>query len=61
MLMELQMIAEEILTTREAAQLLRISPITIRKLIRVDSLPAHRMGRKWVFLKSEVLEWVKKR
>ena len=55
------MIAEEILTTKETAQLLRVSPITLRKLIRDDSLPAHKMGRKWVFLKSELLDWIKNR
>ncbi len=53
--------SEEILTTKETANLLRVSTITIRKLIRSDSLPAHRMGRKWVFLKSEILDWVKKK
>ena len=55
------MIAEEILTTKETAELLRVSPITLRKFIRDDSLPAHKMGRKWVFLKTEILEWIKNR
>ena len=55
------MIVEEILTTKETAQLLRLSPITLRKLIRIDSFPAHKMGHKWVFLKSEILEWIKNR
>lgn len=53
------MIAEEILTTKETAQLLRVSAITLRKLIKSDSLPAHKMGRKWIFLKTEILDWVK--
>ena len=55
------MIAEEVLTTKEAAQMLKISQITIRKLIREAELPAHKMGRKWVFLKTEVLDWVRNR
>jgi excisionase family DNA binding protein len=49
----------EILTTKEAAKMLRVSQMTIRKLIKEDSLPAHKMGRKWIFLKSEVLDWIK--
>jgi len=55
------MIAEEILTTKETAELLRVSPITLRKLIHKDSLPAHKMGRKWVFLKTEIFDWIKNR
>ncbi len=49
----------EILTTKEAAKMLRVSQMTIRKLIKEDSLPAHTMGRTWIFLKSEVLDWIK--
>lgn len=55
------MIVDEILTTREIAKLLRVSPITIRKLIREDSLPAHKMGRKYVYLRTEIMEWIKNR
>jgi len=55
------MFTEEILTTKETAQLLRVSPMTIRKFIREASLPAHKMGRKWVFLKSEILDWIRNR
>jgi excisionase family DNA binding protein len=50
-----------LLTTKETAMMLRVSPMTIRKLIREESLPAHRMGRKWVFIKSEILSWIKSR
>ena len=51
---------EEILTTKEAAHFLKISTLTLRKMIREDKFPAHKIGRKWIFIKSELLEWVKK-
>ena len=51
---------DEILTAKEAADFLKISTLTLRKKIRDDSLPAHRMGRKWILIKSEVLEWLRK-
>ena len=50
---------EEVLTTREAAQFLKVSELTVRKMIREGSLPAHRMGRKWAFLRSELVAWLK--
>jgi len=57
--MEYAMAAEEVLTTKETARLLRVSPLTLLKFIKEDSLPAHRMGRKWVFIRSEILDWLR--
>jgi len=51
---------DEILTTREAADFLKVSTLTLRRRIQDDSLPAHRMGRKWIFIKSELLEWLRR-
>lgn len=50
---------EEVLTTKEAADFLKVSVLTLRKMTRNGNIPAHRMGRKYVFLRSEILEWVK--
>lgn len=55
------MSSQEILTTKETAEFLRVSTITLRKFIKEDSLPAHKMGRKWIFLKSEILDWLRKK
>lgn len=55
---ELQSI-QQVLTTREAAAFLRVSVLTLRKNIRENKLPVHRMGRKLVFLKSELIEWLR--
>lgn len=54
------MITDEVLTAREMAEFLKISTLTLRKRVHAGDLPAHRMGRKWVFIKSEVLEWLRK-
>jgi excisionase family DNA binding protein len=54
------MVTDEILTAREAAEFLKISTLTLRKKIRQSHIPAHRMGRKWIFIKSEVMEWLKR-
>ena len=51
---------DEILTTKEAADFLKVSPLTLRRRIQQDSLPAHRMGRKWIFIKTELLDWLRR-
>ena len=51
---------EQVLTTQEAAKLLRVSVLTLRKTIQERKLPAHRMGRKYMFLKSELIEWLRR-
>ncbi len=54
------MVTDEILTAREAAEFLKVSTLTLRKRVRETDIPAHRMGRKWIFIKSEVMEWLKR-
>ena len=39
----------EILTTAEAAKLLKVSPSTVQKLAREGSLPAFKVGKQWRF------------
>ncbi len=50
---------EEVLTTKQAAEFLKVSVLTVRKMHKTGRLPAHKMGRKWLFLRSEILDWVK--
>jgi excisionase family DNA binding protein len=52
---------EEILTIREVADLLKLHPKTVNKLVISGKLPAHRIGRQWRFRKSEVLKALEKR
>ncbi len=43
----------------EIAGNLGINPDTINKWITRKSMPAHKLGRLWKFLASEVDQWVK--
>lgn len=49
----------EVLTTDEAAALLRVSTKTVLQLVRAGSLPGEKVGRAWRFLKSDVLAYVR--
>ncbi len=51
---------EEVWTTREAARFLKISVLTLRKALKLQDLPSHKVGRKYVFLRTEILEWLKR-
>ena len=43
------------LRVEEAAELLKVSPRTIYKLIREGSLPAQRVGNKWRIKRIDVI------
>ena len=49
----------EILTTDEAAELLRLSPYAVRDMARKKSLPAIKIGKGWRFHRQGLLDWVK--
>jgi len=51
--------AHEVLTTEEAATLLRVSSKTVLSLARTGSLPGEKVGRAWRFLRSDVLSYVR--
>ena len=46
------------LTFQEAQQFLRISHQTLYNLIR-QGLPSHKIGKKRVFLREELLQWIR--
>ncbi len=48
---------EALLTTDEVAELLRVHPKQVYRLIRSDGLPARKVGGEWRFLRREVLGW----
>ena len=50
---------ERWLAVGEIATHLGVNPDTIYKWIIRKSMPAHKVGRLWKFLASEVDEWVK--
>ena len=52
---------DQLLTYEEAATMLRISPVTLRKWVSNGRLPYKKLGRKAVrFNQSELKEWIDK-
>lgn len=51
---------KEVMTLREISQFLKIGTTTIYTLVRNEEIPARKIGREWRFLKSEIVEWMKK-
>lgn len=47
------------LTVDDISKYLSVTKDTIYKWIDNRNMPAHKVGRKWMFQKSEVDEWVK--
>jgi excisionase family DNA binding protein len=50
--------AQDIMTSTEAAQYLRIGIVTLKKKAREGSIPAAKIGRAWRFRRKELDEWV---
>jgi len=48
----------EVLTTEEAAALLRVSSRTVLALARDGILPGEKVGRAWRFLRSDLLQYL---
>jgi excisionase family DNA binding protein len=50
--------APEVLTFTEAHEFLRVSHQTIYKLMN-EGLPSHKLGKKRVFFKDDLIRWIK--
>jgi excisionase family DNA binding protein len=50
---------ERWLSVEEIAAHLGVNPDTIYKWIERKKMPAHKLGRLWKFLASEIDEWIK--
>lgn len=48
----------DVLTADDAAQLLRVSAKTVKRMAGEGRLPAQRVGRAWRFSRVAVLEWL---
>lgn len=51
----------EVLTRKQAADLLQVDPHAIPSLVSDEGLPYAKLGREWRFLRSEVLAWMSAR
>ena len=47
------------LTVEEICEYLSVGKDTIYKWIEQRNMPAHRVGRRWMFQRSEVDTWIK--
>lgn len=56
--MDLQQ-AERWVSTKEIAEHLGITIDTVRRWIKDDKIPCHRVGKFWKFRVSDVDDWVK--
>lgn len=48
----------DVLTADDAAQLLRVSAKTVKRMAGEGRLPAQRVGRAWRFSRVAVLQWL---
>ena len=50
--------SDEVLTLKEASELLKLSKSTLYNLARKGKIPARRVGRSWRFVKLSLLRWL---
>lgn len=51
---------ENLLTTKQVAQYLRVDKFTVYRLVAQKKIPAYRVGNQWRFKKSMVEAWLMK-
>ena len=49
----------EVLTTGEAAEFLKLTPFTVRNYARRGILPSRKVGKGWRFYKPDLLAWLR--
>ena len=49
----------DVMTTEEVSQYLRIDEQTVRDLLRARKLPGRKVGRSWRVLRSELDAWLR--
>ena len=52
--------AEHFVSVEDISHHLGVAPITVYRWLERGKIPAHKIGRQWRFLVSEVTEWVKR-
>lgn len=51
--------AADVLHAREVAVFLRVPLSTVMQWARQGEIPAHKRGRRWLFLRPEVEQWLR--
>ena len=49
---------KEILTLKETAAYLRVNPRTIHGMVEANEIPYFRVGNRYRFLKSRLIQWM---
>ncbi len=49
---------KQYLNTAQVAKLLSLSIFTIKKYVRERTIPAYKVGRRWLFEKNEIIQWI---
>jgi len=52
------MTTQSLMTVKEVAQYLKVSPLTIYRLVYEQKIPALKVGRQWRFRKDEVYNYL---
>ena len=47
-----------LLTIKEAAEVLRVNPRTVKSMIRRSELPARKVGSRWRVSESGLAKWI---
>jgi excisionase family DNA binding protein len=55
----LRMDKKEVLDVEEVADLLSVSPWTVREQARQGRLPGRKVGKEWRFSRQGLLEWLR--
>ena len=50
---------EEVLTTHEASEFLKIHEKTVCRLARDGRIPGNKIGGEWRFMKSDLVRWIR--
>ena len=53
--------ADEILTIREMAELLKINEKTAYKLATAGKIPGYKLGGSWRFERQEIAKWIQRK
>ena len=52
---------DELFTVEETCQFLKITPRTLYRYLKAQSIPAFKLGKEWRFVRSELEQWIKDR
>lgn len=49
---------KDVLKSDEVAELLEISPLTVREWAKKGKIPARKIGKEWRFSKAAIMKWL---